>query len=114
MVPVPVELCAAAFAGVAFCVGNHDLWLKRGDGFPDSLAKFAAIERLCAEVGVSCGPTFLGGCVVAPVQAWHHASWDTEAEVVAARESIAARTGPQHFGTARRSKEKRQTNKSLD
>jgi len=76
-----LELCKSAFAEVSFVVGNHDLWVTKSEPWADSLAKLDAVDALCDELGVHRAPALVGGCVVAPIYAWHHASFDKEPDV---------------------------------
>ena len=76
-----LELCKRAFADVSFVPGNHDVWVTRGEPWQDSLSKLRAVDALCDELGVHRTPAIMGGCVVAPLCAWHHAAFDREPEV---------------------------------
>ena len=76
-----LELCKSAFAEVSFVVGNHDLWATKSEPWADSLARLDAVDALCDELGVHRAPALVGGCVVAPIYAWHHASFDKEPDV---------------------------------
>ena len=76
-----LDLCAASFEHVSFVVGNHDLWRERDEPFGDSLEKRRAILDHCRKLGIHTRPAHFCGCVVAPVESWHHQSWDTEPEV---------------------------------
>jgi len=80
------------FARVFLVPGNHDLWVQRqqaADGCADSLAKLAALERLCAEEGVDTRPCRLAaasrrgtvGLWVVPLLSWHCPSFDSEPEI---------------------------------
>lgn len=45
---------------------------QRNGGASDSLAKLAAVNALCAELGVLTAPALLGGLALLPLLAWHH------------------------------------------
>ena len=77
-----LQLCKRAFADVSFVPGNHDIWVTRGEPWQDSLSKLRAVDALCDELGVHRTPHVMGGCVVAPLCAWHHAAFDREPDVV--------------------------------
>ena len=77
-----LQLCKKAFAEVSFVPGNHDVWVTRGEPWQDSLSKLRAVDALCDELGVHRTPAIVGGCVVAPLCAWHHAAFDREPDVV--------------------------------
>lgn len=49
----------ATFAEVFFVPGNHELWVRRGEG-PDSMAKFWQILELCTALGVRTHPARVG------------------------------------------------------
>ena len=66
---------------MSFVPGNHDVWVTRGEPWADSLSKLRAVDALCDELGVRRTPAIMGGCVVAPLCAWHHAAFDREPEV---------------------------------
>ena len=76
-----LQLCKRAFADVSFVPGNHDVWVTRGEPWADSLAKLDAVDALCDELGVRRTPAIMGGCVVAPLCAWHHAAFDREPDI---------------------------------
>ena len=76
-----LAMCKSAFADVSFVPGNHDIWVTRGEPWQDSLSKLRAVDALCDELGVHRTPAIVGGCVVAPLCAWHHAAFDREPEV---------------------------------
>ena len=76
-----LAMCKSAFADVSFVPGNHDIWVTRGEPWQDSLSKLRAVDALCDELGVRRTPCVMGGCVVAPLCAWHHAAFDREPEV---------------------------------
>ena len=76
-----LAMCKSAFADVSFVPGNHDIWVTRGEPWQDSLSKLRAVDALCDELGVRRTPHVMGGCVVAPLCAWHHAAFDREPEV---------------------------------
>ena len=76
----------SAFGSIFFTPGNHDLWLERvtsgADTSSDSMQKLQLLQHTCDELGVSTAPQLVGGAIVVPLLSWHHASWDTEPEVV--------------------------------
>ena len=76
-----LQLCKRAFAEVSFVPGNHDIWVPRGEPWADSLSKLDAVNALCDELGVHRTPAIMGGCVVAPLCAWHHAAFDREPDI---------------------------------
>ena len=76
-----LQLCKRAFAEVSFVPGNHDVWVTRGEPWQDSLSKLRAVDTLCDELGVHRTPAIMGGCVVAPLCAWHHAAFDREPDI---------------------------------
>lgn len=71
-----LSLLREHFVEVFFVPGNHEAWL-RGGGFTDSAAKFAAIQDLCAGLGVRTQPARLGGADpsaavwVVPLLSWY-------------------------------------------
>ena len=75
-----LQLCKRAFADVSFVPGNHDVWVTRGE--PPTHEQARAVNALCDELGVRRTPAIMGGCVVAPLCAWHHAAFDREPDVV--------------------------------
>jgi hypothetical protein len=45
----------------------------RNGGATDSVAKLHRVLQLCADLGVLTQPTQLGGLLLVPLLAWHHA-----------------------------------------
>ncbi|HEU4452123.1 MAG TPA: metallophosphoesterase [Longimicrobium sp.] len=68
------------FREVFFVPGNHELWVREGDG--DSLRKFSAVLAACEAVGVRTRPARVGGAWVVPLFSWYHASFDVHDEAV--------------------------------
>jgi predicted phosphodiesterase len=66
----------ATFAEVFFVPGNHELWVRRGNG-ADSMAKFRQILELCAALGVRTRPARVGaggesqGVWIVPLFSWY-------------------------------------------
>lgn len=66
----------ATFAEVFFVPGNHELWVRRGEG-TDSMAKFRQILELCAALGVRTSPARVGtggkhqGVWIVPLFSWY-------------------------------------------
>ena len=66
----------ATFAEVFFVPGNHELWVRRGEG-ADSMAKFWQILELCAALGVRTSPAQVGtgghnqGVWIVPLFSWY-------------------------------------------
>lgn len=66
----------ATFAEVFFVPGNHDLWVRRGEGV-DSMAKFQQVLALCAALGVRTSPAKVGaardnqGVWIVPLFSWY-------------------------------------------
>ncbi|WIA44136.1 hypothetical protein OEZ86_010476 [Tetradesmus obliquus] len=87
-----LEALTAKFTAVAFVPGNHELWVKgatehaaslRNGGATDSIAKLHAVLQLCEDLGVITQPMQLGGLLLVPLLAWHHASFDRESDIEA-------------------------------
>ena len=81
-------LLQTKFMHVAFVPGNHDLWVKRA-GTQSSIQKFNEIQELCTHLGIITTTTRVctdsagnGGVYLVPLLSWHHASWDTEPNIV--------------------------------
>jgi len=79
------------FAHVFYCVGNHELWVKRDDAssegnakFIDSSAKFEHLLATCRELGVHTEPTRVGAGEAAlwilPLQSWYEADFGKPGE----------------------------------
>ncbi len=67
------EELLARFGHVAFVPGNHDLWVHR-EPFADSVAKLAAVEALCRELGVHIDPVQPEGASapwIVPIRGWY-------------------------------------------
>eukprot|EP00887_Chlorella_sp_A99_P003452 scaffold7.g3452.t1 len=59
-----------------------DLWVRRQEcGRYDSLEKLAAVQAMCARLGVHTQPVQLSGVWLVPLLSWYHASWDREPDV---------------------------------
>eukprot|EP01065_Artemidia_motanka_P024368 TRINITY_DN29023_c0_g1_i1.p1 TRINITY_DN29023_c0_g1~~TRINITY_DN29023_c0_g1_i1.p1 ORF type:complete len:364 (+),score=58.79 TRINITY_DN29023_c0_g1_i1:87-1094(+) len=72
----------AAFEHVFFTPGNHDVWLRTGDAYKDSIEKWHAIFALCSRLGVHTKPVHLpGGPLVVPLHSWYHEDWDKEPDI---------------------------------
>jgi len=70
----------AKYDKVFFTFGNHDVWLREGEQ-GTSLDKIEAVFEVAKKTGVETGVCTLGKkrkCVVAPLQSFYHASFDTE------------------------------------
>uniref|UniRef100_A0A7S4QYR1 Calcineurin-like phosphoesterase domain-containing protein n=1 Tax=Alexandrium monilatum TaxID=311494 RepID=A0A7S4QYR1_9DINO len=74
------------FAHVFYCVGNHELWVKRKDArsdgdrvFADSCDKFEHLMAVARELGVLTEPTRLGTEAaplwVVPLQSWYESEF---------------------------------------
>ena len=82
------------YAAVFYTPGNHDVWLRESEGYEDSFEKLDAVLQLARQCGVGTGVGILGRekrCVVAPLLAWYHASFDTEPKITMWRGIPAAR-----------------------
>jgi len=78
-----LEIFVSKFKHVAFCPGNHDLWLHEGDGCKNSLEKLGKILALCEELGVATRPTVVGGGVLlVPLLSWYEPAFDAEPDIV--------------------------------
>ena len=62
------------FAQVFFVPGNHDLWVRKQD-YSCSLEKLAAIEELCASLGVKTETEHLPGVSIVPMHSWYDFSF---------------------------------------
>ncbi|MBI1194197.1 MAG: metallophosphoesterase [Bacteroidetes bacterium] len=62
------------FAQVFFVPGNHDLWVRKGDGL-DSLGKFERILEVCARLAVQTGPMRIAALRVVPLLSWYDFSF---------------------------------------
>lgn len=71
---------AGRFAEVFFVPGNHELWVRGEER--DSMEKFAAVLRLCDQVGVRTAPARVGGAWVVPLFSWYHPDFDVRGEGV--------------------------------
>lgn len=62
---------------VYYTPGNHELWATQGH--EDSLAKLAAVLKMCDSLGVRTAPELLpAGVFIVPLMSWPHESWDRE------------------------------------
>ena len=75
-----LALLRRRFAEVFFVPGNHELWARGGER--DSVAKFDAVLRTCAEVGVRTAPGGAGSAWIVPLFSWYDASFDVRGEAV--------------------------------
>ena len=62
-----------------FVPGNHDLWVQDGD-WPDSVAKFEAVQRWCSEMNIKMEAHKLGSPDAEPVWLVPLFSWYTNRE----------------------------------
>ena len=62
------------FGQVFFVPGNHDLWVRRGEGM-DSLLKFERIQEICGRAGVTTHATRIGLVRVVPLLSWYDFSF---------------------------------------
>mmetsp|Transcript_6086 Transcript_6086/g.19851 ORF Transcript_6086/g.19851 Transcript_6086/m.19851 type:complete len:381 (+) Transcript_6086:99-1241(+) len=72
------------YGAVFFTFGNHDAWVRTDEEFKDSVEKIDAIAELARRTGVATEAAVIGQsrrCVVAPLTAWYHSSFDTEPNV---------------------------------
>ena len=81
-----MALLSDAFGAVFFAPGNHEFWVGREDA-SDSLAKLAAVQRVLEAYGVLTTPQRVAlasgrAVAIAPLLSFHHASFDTEPDVV--------------------------------
>ena len=66
----------AKFAQVFFVPGNHELWIRKQQ-YPDSIAKFERILRLCSSLGVTTSPAQVDtapgdqGVWIVPLFSWY-------------------------------------------
>eukprot|EP00633_Aureoumbra_lagunensis_P003899 CAMPEP_0197317298 /NCGR_PEP_ID=MMETSP0891-20130614/46347_1 /TAXON_ID=44058 ORGANISM="Aureoumbra lagunensis, Strain CCMP1510" /NCGR_SAMPLE_ID=MMETSP0891 /ASSEMBLY_ACC=CAM_ASM_000534 /LENGTH=363 /DNA_ID=CAMNT_0042807219 /DNA_START=74 /DNA_END=1165 /DNA_ORIENTATION=- len=74
------ELLKKKYSQVMYCPGNHCLWTTEEK--ETSIEKFEKIMKLAERIGIITEIKVLKGknrsCVVAPLQSWHHASFDSE------------------------------------
>lgn len=68
------ESLAACFKAVMFVPGNHELWVRDED-FDCSLAKFHAINELCASCGVHSEVFETSGISFVPLYSWYDFSF---------------------------------------
>ncbi|HEU0012983.1 MAG TPA: metallophosphoesterase [Longimicrobium sp.] len=73
-----LERLLGRFREVFFVPGNHELWVRADPR--NSLEKFAAVLRLCDELGVRTRPARAGGAWVVPLFSWYHADFDVRGE----------------------------------
>lgn len=73
---------AGRFREVFFVPGNHELWVREGEG--DSVGKFHEVLAACEALGVRTRPARAGGAGVVPLFSWYHASFDVRGEAVVA------------------------------
>ena len=70
-----LTLLQKLYGAVAFCPGNHDLWVMskdgRAEGLDDSLCKLVGVLELCERLGVCHGPATLEGVTVVPLLSWY-------------------------------------------
>lgn len=63
------------FRRVVFVPGNHELWVIRQPGTPDSLRKFAEVLRIAKDCGVTTSPWSAGDLTIVPLQGWYDGSF---------------------------------------
>ena len=63
------------FLKVIFVPGNHDLWVTGEEEGTDSLAKFARVQALADECGVSMAPFHCGPLSIVPLLSWYDYSF---------------------------------------
>ena len=73
------------FGEVFYTFGNHECWITGADerrGTRDSTEKIREVMRACAARGARTKPARVGEKMwIAPLHAYHHASFDTEPDV---------------------------------
>jgi Calcineurin-like phosphoesterase len=67
-----LALLRSRFARVFYTPGNHELWVRGGDG--DSVEKYFELVELCRRVGVATSPAKVGGVWVVPLLSWYETS----------------------------------------
>jgi len=67
------------FLEVFFVPGNHDLWVRRGDGL-DSLGKFERIQEVCSRLAVQTAPRRIGSLRIVPLLSWYDFSFGQPGE----------------------------------
>jgi 3',5'-cyclic AMP phosphodiesterase CpdA len=65
---------ADRFAAVFFTPGNHDVWVRRGEGI-DSLRRHERLLECCAGYGVHTAPARFGPLTVVPLLGWYDFSF---------------------------------------
>lgn len=84
-----LECLKSAFKRCFFCIGNHELWIRRAERNDkyDSIAKLNKILELCASIGVETSPSNITPSetpkklFIVPLWSWYHSSFDKEPDV---------------------------------
>jgi predicted phosphodiesterase len=71
-----LSLLRAKFRHVCYVPGNHELWVRKGQG--SSVDKFFSILDLCAALDIKTGPTKIAGLWIVPLFSWYDASFDVD------------------------------------
>lgn len=74
-----LALCRKKFARVGFVPGNHEMWVKGPLPRVDSLTKWASIQHVCTEEGISTQSFDITGkhpATVIPLLSWYETAAD--------------------------------------
>ena len=71
-----LALLRAKFRQVLYVPGNHELWVRKGQG--TSVEKFFTILELCEALDVQTGPAKIEGFWIVPLFSWYEASFDVD------------------------------------
>src|SRR5919109_2531785 len=71
-----LALLRAKFRQVLYLPGNHELWVRKGQG--TSVEKFFMLLELCKALDVQTGPAKIEGFWIVPLFSWYEASFDLD------------------------------------
>ncbi|XP_059647238.1 uncharacterized protein LOC132293683 isoform X1 [Cornus florida] len=80
-----MSLLKDRFDNVFYVPGNHDLWCREKDDYPDSLEKLDRLLDACRGLGVLTNPVIIDGLGIIPLFSWYHESFDREKDITGFR-----------------------------
>jgi predicted phosphodiesterase len=71
-----LTLLRAKFMKVFYVPGNHELWVRKGDG--TSIEKFFTVLALCKTLDIQTGPEKMDMAWIVPLFSWYEPQFDAE------------------------------------
>lgn len=79
LIAAVLEALRERFSRVFYVPGNHDLWVREGEG--DSLERFGELLECCARTDIDTAPARIAALHVVPLFSWYEPALDGGGEV---------------------------------